>query len=218
MSITRNGWGRRIGAGLLAALAGAGCRSAEPEARPPIVQPGAPGGSNRTISAAEAADLSAIRHTAADVAFMQGMIHHHAQALEMTALLAARSRREDLQMLARRIETSQADEIRMMQRWLEVRGEPAPEHHLHAEGPLMPGMLTADEMARLEAASGAQFDRLFLELMIRHHAGALAMVDELFSEPGAGQDSEIYAFASDVEADQRMEIDRMSLLLQELQP
>lgn len=210
---------RQIGAGLLAALAVAGCRSAEPEARPPIVQPGAPGASNRTVSAADAADLSAIRHTAADVAFMQGMIHHHAQALEMTALLAARSRREDLQMLARRIETSQADEIRMMQRWLEVRGEPAPApHDHHAEGPLMPGMLTAAEMARLAAASGAQFDRLFLELMITHHAGALAMVDELFSKPGAAQDSEIYAFASDVEADQRMEIDRMSLLLQEFQP
>jgi uncharacterized protein (DUF305 family) len=117
--------------------------------------------------------------------------------------------------LALRIEVSQADEIKMMQEWLTRRGQPLPDppaHHAHG-ATLMPGMLTAEEMGRLAEAKGATFDRLFLEFMIKHHEGALTMVKELFSTPGAGQDSEIFAFASDVDADQRMEIDRMSSML-----
>jgi uncharacterized protein (DUF305 family) len=142
---------------------------------------------------------------------MQGMIGHHAQALEMAALLPERTRRDDMRLLAKRIEVSQADEIQMMQRWLEARGQEVPGPHAHhAPGaPLMPGMLTADEMARLADARADAFDRLFLELMIKHHEGALTMVKELYSRPGAGQESEMFAFASDVDADQRMEIDRM---------
>jgi uncharacterized protein (DUF305 family) len=183
-----------------------------------IVQPGAPGAPSTIITAQEAADLSKVRHTAADVAFMQGMIAHHAQALEMTALRPARSTSDTLRLLALRIELSQADEIKAMEGWLKARGEAVPEPHAHhAPGaPLMPGMLTPDDMRRLTAASGAAFDRLFLDLMIKHHEGALVMVERLFATPGAGQESEIFAFASDVVDDQRIEIDRMSALLKEL--
>ena len=148
---------------------------------------------------------------------MQGMIGHHMQALEMTALVGTRSANEGLRLLAKRIEISQADEIEMMRDWLKALGEPVPDPHAHhAPGAvLMPGMLTAGEMQRLADAKGAEFDRLFLEFMIKHHDGALVMVDELFSSAGAGQQSDIFAFASDVEADQRMEIERMSALLKE---
>jgi uncharacterized protein (DUF305 family) len=194
-----------------AAIACASCRAA---GTAPIVQPGAPGEPSRVIGAGPAADLSRVQYTPADVRFMQRMIGHHAQALEMTALVAGRSRSEELPKLALRIEVSQADEIKMMQEWLTRRGQPLPDPHAHhAPGaPLMPGMLTADDMTRLAAATGPEFDRLFLEFMIKHHDGALTMVSELFSTPGAAQEAEIFAFASDVDADQRMEIDRMRLM------
>jgi uncharacterized protein (DUF305 family) len=211
-------WTHRIAAILLAAVAGA-CRTAGVEPGPPIVQPGAPGESSRVIAADKAVDLSKVQHTAADVRFMQGMIGHHAQAIEMTALLSSRTVREDMRKLALRIEVSQADEIKMMQRWLEARRQDVPgPHAMHMHGAtLMPGMLTAEEMARLASAKGDEFDRLFLEGMIKHHAGALTMVQDLLSTPGAGQESEIFAFASDVDADQRMEIDRMDAMLKEFQ-
>jgi uncharacterized protein (DUF305 family) len=187
----------------------------------PIVQPGAPGQPTREVAAAVAADRSRVRYTAADVRFMQGMIGHHAQALDMTALVPSRTSRDAMKLLAQRIDVSQRDEIAMMRSWLTARGEAVPDAHAHrhhsAAGVLMPGMLTADEMGRLSAARGPAFDRLFLELMIKHHDGALTMVKDLFATPGAGQDSEIFAFASDVDADQRMEIERMGALLKELQ-
>ena len=204
---------------LLTAAASASCRTAQVAERPPIVQPGAPGEASRVIGAEEAADLSQVQFTEADVRFMQGMIGHHAQAIEMTTLLATRTASDDMRKLALRIEVSQADEIKMMQEWLRGRGQEVPSEHAHHahDYTLMPGMLTPDEMARLAAASGAEFDRLFLEFMIKHHAGALTMVHELFATPGAGQESEIFAFASDVDADQRMEIERMGAMLKELQ-
>ena len=204
---------------LLLVVAGASCRAAAPGARPGIVQPGAPGESSRIIAVEKAVDLSQVRHTEADVRFMQGMIGHHAQALEMTALLPSRSSRPEMRMLAMRIDVSQADEIAMMQTWLRVRGQTLPDPHAHHAlgATLMPGMLTQEEMARLGEANGRDFDRLFLESMIRHHEGALLMVQELFAQPGAGQDSEIFAFASDVDADQRMEIQRMGTMLKELE-
>lgn len=204
---------------LAAAVGAGGCRTAGAAAEPPIVQPGAPGQPSRIIPAAKAVDRSRVQYTAADVRFMQGMIGHHAQALEMTALLRDRTSREDMRLLAKRIDVSQADEISMMERWLEARGQQVPgahAHHMMGAAP-MPGMLTPDEMARLATATGHAFDTLFLESMIKHHAGALTMVRELFSSPGAGQDSEMFAFASDVDADQRMEIDRMAGMLKELQ-
>jgi uncharacterized protein (DUF305 family) len=163
--------------------------------------------------------LSKVRFTPADVKFMQGMIGHHQQALEMVALIPERTSRDDMKMLGKRIELSQQDEIKMMQEWLKGRGQELPDphaHHMHG-ATLMPGMLTMEEMAQLEAAKGVPFDRLFLEGMIKHHGGALIMVHELFGTPGAGQDGDIFAFASDVEADQQMEIDRMGALLRELQ-
>jgi uncharacterized protein (DUF305 family) len=146
---------------------------------------------------------------------MQGMIGHHAQALEMTALVPARTAREEMRLLAARIEVSQKDEITLMQEWLKERGESVPDLHAHhaAGATLMPGMLTAQEMARLADATGAGFDRLFLELMIRHHEGALVMVKELFASPGGGQESAAFAFASDVYADQQIEINRMRGML-----
>jgi uncharacterized protein (DUF305 family) len=201
-----------LGLGLLGAGA---CRTAASDARPALVQPGAPGEPTEVISAAAATDLSHVQHTPADVRFMQGMIGHHAQALEMAALLPSRTASADMKMLALRIEASQADEIKMMQEWLTRRGQRLPDPHAHHGfgAVLMPGMLSAEEMARLAAASGPAFDRLFLEFMIKHHEGALIMVKELFSTPGAGQESDIFAFASDVDADQRMEIDRMSAML-----
>src|SRR4030095_17038342 len=184
----------------------------------PIVQPGAPGSPSRVITAPEAADLSSLRATEADVKFMQGMIAHHAQALEMTALRPARSRREAMRLLCLRIELSQADEIKAMEGWLKAHGADVPDAHaVHThDAALMPGMLTPDDMARLAKAKNAAFDRLFLEFMIKHHEGALVMVEELFKTPGAGQESGIFAFASDVVDDQRAEIARMTALLEEL--
>jgi uncharacterized protein (DUF305 family) len=203
---------------LLASVAATACQTASGVARAPLLQPGAPGEPSRPIAVGQAVDVSRAGFTPADVSFMQGMIGHHAQAVEMVALLPSRSQREPMRLLARRIDLSQADEIQMMQRWLEVRGQRLPDPHAHhAHGAtLMPGMLTAEEMERLARVSGDEFDRLFLEGMIKHHEGALTMVRELFSVGGAGQDSEIYAFAADVDADQRMEIERMGAMLQEL--
>lgn len=189
------------------------------DAPPPIVQPGAPGQPNRALAPDKAADVSKLQFSPADVTFMQGMIGHHQQAVEMVDLLKTRTESHDMQLLGSRIEISQADEIKMMRHWLDVRGQALPSPHaMHMHGAmLMPGMLTQAEMDRLAAARGTQFDRLFLEGMIKHHGGALTMVKDLFATPGAAQDSEIFAFASDVDADQRMEIDRMTSMLEELQ-
>ena len=179
-----------------------------------IIQPGAPGEANRVISREAATDLSKVQHTPADVKFMQGMIGHHAQALDMTALIAERTARDEMKRLGQRIAVSQADEISMMRSWLTRRGQELPaEHAHHLPGGMMPGMLSDAQMAELTAAKGDEFDRLFLRYMIQHHEGALSMVDDLFKTPGAGQEGDINAFAADVDSDQRMEIDRMRAML-----
>lgn len=184
---------------------------------PRIVQPGAPGQPTREITAEAATDTSGVRHSAADVRFMQGMIGHHAQALEMVDLVETRTRNDDLKRLAERIDVSQRDEMQMMREWLTRRGEALPDPHAHhAAHGRMPGMLTAEQMQRLAAAEGPAFDRLFLEGMIQHHQGALTMVADLFATAGGGQEPEMFDFASDVEADQAMEIRRMRALLKEL--
>jgi len=204
---------------ILLALVAASCGATAGAPSPPIIQPGAPGEASRTIPATKAIDRSGVRDTAADVAFMKGMISHHAQAIEMVELLSTRTASEAMRKLGQRIQVSQTDEIKMMQRWLEARGEQTPgphAHHMMGATP-MPGMLTDAEMERLAQAKGPEFDRLFLEGMIKHHEGALTMVKELFATPGAGQAPDIFAFASDVDADQRMEIDRMDLMLKEFQ-
>jgi uncharacterized protein (DUF305 family) len=209
--------GRPLGLLLLAVFAGPACRATGGGSGPTLVQPGAPGQPTRETTAEQSVALARVPHTAADVRFMQGMISHHSQALEMTALLATRTMRPEMKLLARRIDDSQTDEIAFMERWLEARGETSPGAHAHhlPGAALMPGMLTPEELQRLAAARGGEFDRLFLELMIKHHEGALFMVGELFATPGAAQETEIFAFASDVDADQRIEIRRMSALLQE---
>jgi uncharacterized protein (DUF305 family) len=211
---------------VLTVAVGLACRTAPPARgnavdqqnatqRPPIIQPGAPGQPSQVITAEKATDLSQVQYTGADIKFMQGMIGHHAQAIEMTALLVSRTGSEDLKKLALRIQVSQDDEIHMMQTWLQVRGQQVPDRNaMHMHGAtLMPGMLTPDEMKRLADAKGRDFDRLFLEGMIKHHGGALTMVQDLLATPGAAQESEVFAFVSDVEADQRMEIDRMGAML-----
>jgi len=164
-------------------------------------------------------------YTEADVAFMQGMIAHHGQALEMTALVPARSTNQMLHALSARIEQTQLNEIERMVGWLEARGETVPDpaaYREHSAGGHedhsghMPGMLTPAEMAQLAGASGTQFDRLFLESMIRHHEGALTMVAEL-QAAGGGNEAEVYIFAADVDADQRAEIARMQSMLNQIQ-
>ena len=204
---------RREWAGPAASL---GALSAQ--APPRTVQPGAPGEDTRVLEPGALDGTELPPHTEADLRFMRGMIPHHAQALDMVELLRDRTSNRRLHRLALRIEISQKDEIAMMQRWLRERGEEAGAmtHHGHdgMMSELMPGMLTPEQMAQLAEARDTEFDRLFLEFMISHHEGALVMVKELFASPGAGQGSAIYHFASDVEADQEMEIRRMRGLLE----
>jgi uncharacterized protein (DUF305 family) len=163
--------------------------------------------------------------TQADVDFMAGMIPHHAQALKMSALVPTRSQHPQVRILAERISIGQKDEIEMLRHWLGDRNLPVPPadatHHRMNHGGtmhemLMPGMLTDEELKQLENATGTAFDRLFLQFMIRHHAGAVEMVDVLFKSNGAANDDMVYKFASDVFADQSSEIDRMQRLLDSL--
>jgi uncharacterized protein (DUF305 family) len=152
---------------------------------------------------------------------MQGMIVHHAQAVEMTALIESRTENKDVRSLGARISHSQADEIAFMKRWLASRGQPVADathdmhkHHKNMSHELMPGMLTAEQMEALRKAKGEEFDRLFLEGMIQHHDGALIMVKELHGAAGAGQDAELFNFASDVDSGQRAEIRIMQNMLE----
>jgi len=157
---------------------------------------------------------------------MQGMIMHHAQAVEMTALIASHTENPDLQSLGARISRSQADEIKFMKRWLVARGERVSmaSHGMpgmdmsHGSMPLMPGMLTPEQMEALRKALGAEFDRLFLTGMIQHHGGALTMVKDLFGSAGAGQDAELFNFATDVDTGQRAEIRIMQGMLEKEAP
>lgn len=217
---------------------GSGASAPEPASTsgPRVVQAGAPGEASRAYEGGDLTELEGAEYTEADVAFMQGMIHHHAQALEMTALIPDRTDTDAIHQMGLRMEISQADEIAIMERWLSDRGEevpvwrrPAMQHEgmehtgmdhgamdHGAMGHQMPGMLTPEQMAQLEAARGRDFDRLFLELMIQHHLGALSMVRDLYNSPGAAQESTVYKFASEVDADQDIEIRRMRQLLEAL--
>ncbi|HEX2080883.1 MAG TPA: DUF305 domain-containing protein [Longimicrobium sp.] len=156
--------------------------------------------------------------TQADVEFMSSMIGHHAQAVEMARLAPERAQSESVKTLAARIISAQVDEIATMQQWLRDRGQPVPEPHPTSHGmhEMMPGMLTPEQFAQLEAARGPEFDRLFLTLMIQHHRGAVAMVERLFGSYGAGQDEAVFKFASDVNVDQATEIARMQRMLADL--
>lgn len=208
------------------------------EAGPPIVQPGAPGQNSRIIPATAAA-MPYRAPAQSDVSFMQGMIMHHSQAVEMTDLLRRKSHNRALQELGRRISISQTDEMQYMRQWLEDRGQSVPAAHdqmTHMAGmanmdhahmdhahmgqmdmsamPMMPGMLTPQQMQALAKATGPAFDHLFLTGMIQHHTGALVMVQNLFDTPGAGQDAVLFDFATDVDNTQRAEIKIMQDMLE----
>src|SRR3977135_182137 len=163
----------------------------------------------------------------ADVEFMAGMIPHHAQAVVMAGWAPSHGARQDVAILCERIVVGQSDEIATMQNWLRDRGQAVPDatstrHKMKMDGMehemLMPGMLTDEEMAALDRARGPEFDHLFLVGMIKHHQGAIDMVDVLFKAYGAAQDETVFRFASDVYADQSIEIDRMNKMLEEGQP
>lgn len=188
---------------------------------PTIVQPGAPGQPSKTLPAGTEPSLPPL--SPADVDFMQGMIMHHSQAVEMTALIESHTENQALRKLGAKISSSQSDEIKFMQRWLATRGQPTsmampgmPAMDMSGK-PMapMPGMLTPQQMEALRKASGSEFDRLFLTGMIQHHNGALIMVKELFDTAGAGQDADIFNFATDADNTQRAEIRIMQNMLEE---
>lgn len=189
-----------------------------------MLQAGAPGEAPERISPEAAAAIEPPPHTPADVAFVAGMLHHHAQALDMTALVADRTSIDSLASFAERMDISQYDEIDLMVSWLAARGEAVPDvgpGSAHARGDhgehMMPGMLTGEQMDRLAAADGVAFDLLFLDAMTFHHEGALLMVEDLYAlEDGSGQDNDLFTMASHIDADQRIEIDRMAELREEV--
>lgn len=188
---------------------------------PIVVQPGAPGKPSRKLPPSTTAKLPP--QSQKDVEFMQGMIMHHAQAVEMTALIQTHTQNKELRTLGARISSSQSDEIKFMKRWLAARGQPVsmpmqstdmPNHSM----PLMPGMLTPEQMEALGKAKDADFDHLFLAGMVQHHNGALIMVKDLFGAAGAGQDAELFNFATDVDNGQRAEIRIMQGMLEKQTP
>ena len=203
------------------------CAQQADPATPVVVQPGAPGQPTRTLPPSTRAILPP--RSPADVRFMQGMIMHHAQAVEMTALIESHTQNSQLRLLGARISKSQSDEIEFMKRWLTARGEPVappmpemsgmsmsmPGMDMSSHSMLMPGMLTAKQMEALKKAKGEEFDHLFLTGMIQHHGGALIMVKDLFDTAGAGQDAELFNFATDVDSGQRAEIRIMQTMLGE---
>jgi uncharacterized protein (DUF305 family) len=196
------------------------CAQQTEPAAPVVVQPGAPGKPTRVLPPTMKGTLPPI--SLADVQFMQGMIMHHAQAVEMTALIESHTENKDLMSLGARISRSQSDEIKFMKRWLASRGQPNSQamhdmRHMnmsHEQMALMPGMLTSEQMEALRKAKGAEFDHLFLTGMIQHHGGALTMVKELFDTAGAGQDAELFSFTTDVDSGQRAEIRVMQNMLE----
>ncbi len=186
-----------------------------------VVQPGAPGEPSRKLTAGDLEEIEHAKHTKADVRFMQDMIHHHGQAILMTKWVPRRTDSRDVRLMARRMELSQEAEIEQIERWLRARDvnprDPS-DHggHDHGSGEgLPPGMLTSGELGRLYSLEGRAFDRLFLRYMLRHHRGALQMVQQLVAD-GGGAEPELSAFIRHVEADQGMEIARMQDSLDDL--
>lgn len=207
--VLRMGWH----AALLTVLSGLPAIGA---ADAPIVQPGAPGEAVKQLSPEEAIAIAVTTYSPADSQFMQDMIPHHHQAVEMAALVADRTNRPELIDAAGRINASQDDEIKFMQDWLRSRGEPVPDptaHHAMHTTHTMAGMATPEQMAELAVAEGTAFDRMFLTLMIAHHEGAVRMVEELLELPGSAYDAVLFEFTSDITNDQTAEIERMHALL-----
>lgn len=188
-----------------------------------VVQGGAPGEGSTVLDPEDVPVIEAPTHTQADVDFMKQMIGHHAQAIVMTSLVPERSDNEDLVLFVERMDISQVAEIEQMQQWLAERGEDMPDvdgmGHSGmagmAEGDLMPGMLTAEELTALEQATGEDFERLFLEGMTRHHQGAIDMVEQLFALDG-GQEQTVFQLAAHIQSDQAIEIQRMAAMYADL--
>ena len=186
----------------------------------PIIQPGAPGSENRTLRAEDATKLAATTFTPQDARFMQMMIPHHAQAVDMVALVEERTSNPDILAIAGRISAGQDDEIAFMRDWLASRGQATRMQHTpkamggmsHAEHMASMGMASPDQMARLATLEGAAFDAYFLELMTRHHKGAIDMVDDLLDQPGTAYDPVMFEFVNDIKTEQQDEIDRMNAL------
>ena len=220
----------RLVVAALAIAVGTACRPAStttPAGASPAPSTAAAQQSEQAAIEKARADSARYPYTAADVHFMSSMIGHHAQAIHMSQWAPSHGASQSVQVLAERIINEQGDENRTMQQWLRYRRQPVPdattmgmkmsmggvEHVM-----LMPGMLTDAQLAELDAARGAQFDRLFLTYMIQHHRGAVSMVKELFSTQGAGQDETVFKFASDVNVDQSTEIARMERMLAAMPP
>jgi uncharacterized protein (DUF305 family) len=210
---------RRAAAAALAVAATSACSGATQQAGSTT----SPSAAHDSAAIAQArADSVRYPYTAADVRFMSAMIAHHAQAIDIARWAPTHGASATLQILAERVINAQKDEIALMQRWLRERQLPVPEaratmtmggtEHVHQ----MPGMLTAEQLGQLDAARGKEFDRLFLQFMIQHHQGAVAMVQELVSSQGAALDEAVFKLASDINADQLTEIDRMQQMLAEL--
>ncbi|MGD8494666.1 MAG: DUF305 domain-containing protein [Gemmatimonadales bacterium] len=219
---------RLIALSMLAVCAGCGSTAATGGAEPARPAPGAGATTAPTGDVAEqAAIVDSIRrtYTQADVDFMAGMIHHHAQALVMARMAPSHGASPAMLTLTRRIINAQRDEILLMQRWLRDRGEEVPQvdeaghvtmSHAHGGMEMMPGMLSAEQLAALDAARGEEFDRLFLQFMIQHHQGALTMVDELVGTEGGAREQAVFKLASDIGADQASEITRMQTMLRDI--
>jgi uncharacterized protein (DUF305 family) len=185
-------------------------------------QPAAGGQGNTPAIGTAPVDSARYSYTPADVHFMSTMIGHHAQAIVMARWAATHDASPSIRILAERIINAQQDEIAIMQQWLRDRGQPVPEPHpsgmkvivngVEHEHP-MPGMLTEDQMKQLDRSRGKEFDRLFLQFMIQHHRGAVSMVKDLISSPGAAHDNTVFKLASDINVDQTTEIDRMQKML-----
>lgn len=202
-----------LAAGVLFVLAAASGAAAQVSGGQSSGQPSAP---------AARPDLVRQPYSAADVDFMAGMIPHHSQAVLIAGWAESHGARPDVRILCERMVVGQRDEIEFMRNWLRDRGQTVPDanatHHRmkmngKAHDMLMPGMLSPEELAQLDKARNAEWDRLFLTFMIRHHEGAITMVDDLFESHGALQDDDVYKFASDLYADQTTEIDRMHQML-----
>lgn len=202
------------GFALLAAASGGGVWASAPRQPAQVSEPKA------------RPDLVRQPYSQADVDFMSGMIPHHAQAVLIAGWAASHGARSDVRILCERQVVAQRDEIEFMRNWLRDRGEPVPaanatHHRMKMNGVehdmLMPGMLTPEELARLDKARGSEWDRLFLQAMIRHHEGAIKMVDDLFASYGALQDDDVYKLASDIYADQSTEIERMQKMLEDVE-
>ena len=214
--MTAMGRSLRLGTVVVLALGLTACTAgSEPAPTDPVVQLGAPGEPNRTLSPEEAGGIEAPTFVEEDVAFMRDMIEHHSQAIVMTGFVDERTDDRDIRLLAERMKVSQEDELDLMAKWMQERSQPirGDGHDGHGANE-MPGMLTQQQLDRLEAAEGDEFDRLFLEYMIQHHEGALQMVQDLY-KAGGGQEASIGQFASHVEGDQGIEIARMQSMLAE---